>query len=103
MPDFLGGDSTGIGRDGNPVQAKYAAMQTFGIKARPIDLETSEQIDNNMRNKMIRDIDAEIRKLQRLNANGAIADRVLESEWEKALVKKERLREGLTVDGDVKP
>lgn len=52
---------------------------------------------------MIRDIDAEIRKLQRLNAKGAIADRVLESEWEKALVKKERLREGLTVDGDEKP
>jgi hypoxanthine-guanine phosphoribosyltransferase len=100
VPDFLGGDSTGIGKDGNPVQAKYAAMQTFGIKARPIDLETSEQIDNNMRNKMIRDIDAEIRKLQRLNAKGAIADRVLESEWEKALVKKERLREGLTVDGE---
>lgn len=103
VPDFLGGDATGIGRDGNPVQAKYAAMQTFGIKARPIDLETSEQIDNNLRNKMIRDIDAEIKKLQRLNAKGAIADRVLESEWEKAQVKKERLREGLTVDGDEKP
>lgn len=103
VPDFLGGDATGIGRDGNPVQAKYAAMQTFGIKARPIDLETSEQIDNNLRNKMIRDIDAEVRKLQRLNAKGAIADRVLESEFEKAQVKKERLREGLTVDGDEKP
>lgn len=31
VPDILGGDATGIGKDGLPVQPKYAVIQTFGI------------------------------------------------------------------------
>lgn len=102
LPDFLGGDATGIGRDGNPVQPKYAAMNTFGIKARPIDLDASESIDRTMKEKMIRDIDAEIRKLVRYANKGAIPERTLETARELARIKKDRLREGLTVDGDEK-
>jgi len=100
VPDVIGGDSTGVGRDGLPVQPKYAALQTVGIKLRPIDLDVSEQIEANQRRKMIRDIDAEIRGLKRLSGKGAINDAALEKEMEKAQEKKQRLREGLTVDGD---
>ena len=31
VQDILGGDATGIGKDGLPVQPKYAVIQTFGI------------------------------------------------------------------------
>jgi len=102
VPDVLGGDATGIGKDGNPVQPKYAAMQTFGIKVRPVDLETAEAIEGSMKRKMIRDIDGEIKKLQRLASKGAISDRTLEKERDKAIQKKENLRNGLTVDGSEK-
>jgi len=100
VPDFLGGDATGIGRDGLPVQPGYAVMHTFGIKARLYDFDTAAQIDQSMKNKMIRDIDTELRKLQRLNNKGALNDRGMEKARELAQTKKERLREGLTVDGD---
>lgn len=102
VPDALGGDATGIGRDGNPVQPKYAAMQTFGIKVRPIDIDMAEKIDMSQRKKMISDIDAEMRKLKRLNRMGAVSDRALDRAWERADEKKDRLREGLTVDGDAR-
>jgi hypothetical protein len=93
---------TGMGRDGLPVQPKLAAMQTFGIKVRPIDLETSEAIDNSLKQKLIRDIDTEMRRLRRLSGKGAISDQVYEREFDKAQEKKDRLRSGLTVDGDEK-
>lgn len=102
VPDILGGDATGIGKDGNPVQPKLAAMQTFGVKVRPVDLETAEAIEGSMKRKMIRDIDGEIRKLQRYASKGAISDRTMEKERDKAIQKKENLRNGLTVDGDAK-
>ena len=101
-PYVPGGESTGIGRDGNPVQSGYAAMQTFGIKVRPIALETSEAIGTSMKNKMVRDIDTEIRKLHRLNIKGAISDKVYDKEKARADEKKDRLNSGLTVDGDKK-
>lgn len=102
MPDALGGDATGIGRDGLPVQPKFAAMQTFGIKVRPIDIDRSEAIGDSLRNKMIRDIDAEMRSLKRLHGLGAIGDRAFDNADEAAQVKKDRLKDGLTVDGDEK-
>lgn len=93
-------DITGVGKDGVPVQPKYAAMQTFGLKVRPIDLEASEQIEDSMRKKMIRDIDAEIRRLRMLNKKGAVSDRQLDDEMGRAIDKKDRLREGLNVNGE---
>jgi hypothetical protein len=93
-------DFTGIGKDGLPVQPKYAAMQNFGIKARPIDLDTAAQIDAGQRKKMIGEIDAEVRKLRRLQAKGAISTNQAEVKMEEARLKKERLRQGLTVDGN---
>jgi hypothetical protein len=93
---------TGIGRDGLPVQPKYAAMQTFGIKVRPFDLERSAEIGESLKAKMIREIDAEMRSLRRLNGMGAVSDSVYEKAADKADEKKDRIREGLTVDGEPK-
>lgn len=103
LPDAISEQYTGVGNDGLPVQPKYAAAQTFGIKVRPIDLDTAERIENSLKQKMIRDIDAEMRSMRRLNAKGAVSDSVLEKAREKANEKKDRLRQGLTVDGDEKP
>jgi hypothetical protein len=103
VPDILGGDATGIGRDGLPVQPGLAAMQTFGIKVRPIDIDRSEVIQTNQRQKMIRDIDAELRTLRRLNQAGSVSDRAYDKALERANEKKDRLREGKTVDGEDRP
>lgn len=68
-------DYTGYGKDGLPVQGKYAVPQTFGIKARPIDLEKSAEIAQGQDNKEIRSIVAEIRQAARLLDQKAISQR----------------------------
>lgn len=68
-------DYTGYGKDGLPVQGKYAVPQTFGIKARPIDLERSAEISKGQDNKEIRSIMAEIRQAARLLDQKAISQR----------------------------
>ena len=93
---------TGIGADGLPIQPKYAAMQTVGVKARPIDLDTSEQIQASQTKAMIRDLDTQIRKLKRLEGKGAISPETAEKEREKLKQKKQFLKEGLTVEGEEK-
>lgn len=95
-------DYTGVNRDGTPVQPKYAAMQTVGIKARPIDLELSEKIDKSQTNALIRDIESQIRSMRRLSNKGAISEATMERETEKLREKRQRLKEGLTVDGKEK-
>jgi len=93
---------TGIGADGLPIQPKYAAMQTVGIKARPIDLDTSEKIQESQTKAMIRDLDTQMRKLKRLEGKGAITPETSEREREKLRQKKQFLKEGLTVEGEEK-
>ncbi len=102
LPDVIADRYTGVGRDGLPVQPGLAAAQTFGIKIRPIDIDKAEQMEGGQRAKMIRDIDTEIRQLQRLNKLGALSDRALDKERDRAIEKKDRLREGLTVDGEAR-
>lgn len=102
LPEDLAEKYTGVGRDGLPVQPKLAAAQTFGMKVRPIDLEKSADISEGQTKKMISQIDAEMRSLRRLNDVGAISDRVYEKAQDLADTKKDRLRDGLTVDGDKK-
>jgi hypothetical protein len=102
LPEFIREDYTGVARDGLPVQPKYAAAQTVGIKIRPIDLEKSADMDENKRNKLVRDIDTEMRTLQRLNRTGAMSDTVYEKERSKAREKRDRVKDGKTVDGEAK-
>ena len=93
---------TGIGSDGLPIQPAYAAMQTVGIKARPIDLDTSEKIQQSQTKAMMRDLETSIKKLNRLENKGAITPEGAEKEREKLRQKKQFLREGLTVEGEEK-
>ncbi|MGV8823038.1 MuF-C-terminal domain-containing protein [Methylibium petroleiphilum] len=102
LPDAISEKYTGIGKDRLPVQPGLAALQTFGIKLRPLDLQKSAEIEGSMRTKMIRDIASEMRSLARLNGDGALSDAVFEREMEKARVKIDRLTEGLTVDGEAR-
>lgn len=90
---------TGIGKDGLPVQPKYAAMQTMGIKVRPYDLEVSEAIEKSKQDQLIREIELEISRLNRLERKGAISEEAGEIERTKLKEKKQLLREGLTVEG----
>jgi len=91
---------TGTGKDGLPVQPGYAAMQTVGVKARQIDLELSEQINKAQQQKLIRDLEAEMRQIDRLAAKGAISEKTADAQRELQQIKKQRLREGLTVEGE---
>lgn len=95
-------DYTGVGKDGLPVIPKYAAMQTFGIKVRPYDLETSQKINEAQQNKLIKELASEIRRIDRLEEKGAISERAAGIEREKLERKKELVEAGLTVEGKEK-
>lgn len=93
---------TGVNKQGQPVRPGYAAMQTIGIKASPIDLEMSAQIQEAEKRKLIREIEAEIKSLNRLESRGAISSDAAEAARERQREKRQRLREGLTVEGKEK-
>ena len=93
---------TGIGKDGVPITPGYAALQTVGIKARPIDLDTSEKIQKSQTKGLIRELDIQIKKLQRLENKGAISSDTAEAEKEKLREKKRNLKQGLTLEGEEK-
>jgi hypothetical protein len=90
---------TGVDKQGQPVSLVYSAMQTVGIKARPIDLELSEKIRQSQENKLIRDIEASMRSIRRLEQKGAISSENAERQIELQQEKRDRLRAGLTVEG----
>ena len=91
---------TGTGKDGLPVQPGFAAMQTLGVKARPIDLDLSEQINKSQQLKLIRDMEAEMRQLDRLERKGAIGEEAAEKQRERQREKIENVKAGLTVEGE---
>ena len=95
-------DYTGIGRDGLPVQPKYAAMQTFGIKARPLDLDASEQIEAGKTKALIQDLSREINRTVRLMNAGAMSESQGGKLIDRNREKQDRLRQGLTIEGDEK-
>ena len=91
---------TGVGKDGLPVQPSLAAAQTVGIKIRPVDLDLSEKINKAERQKLIQGLDSEIKRLNRLENKGAITPENAAIERERQKLKKERLKEGLDVEGN---
>jgi hypothetical protein len=91
VPGF--GEFTGVDRSGLPVQPKYAAMQTIGIKARPVDLELEEQRRRAQEAALINSIAAEVRSMARLNQRGAVSDEMMDRTRERAREKIERIRE----------
>ena len=93
---------TGIGKDGLPITPGYAALQTVGIKARPIDLDTSDKIQQAQTKALIRELETQIKQSQRLENKGAITPSAGEAAREKLREKKANLRQGLTVEGEEK-
>lgn len=93
---------TGIGKDGLPITPGYAALQTVGVKARPIDLDTSEKIQASQTKALIRELEMQIKQSQRLENKGAITPESGEVAREKLREKKLNLRQGLTVSGGEK-
>ena len=67
-----------------------------------MNLDTSAAIDKNMQNKLAREIDTELKALKRLESKGAVSERAVNKARELADIKKDRLKDGLTVDGDEK-
>ena len=101
--DWWPADYTGIGRDGLPSQPKYLGMNTFGIKARPYDLDRSEEIMKSRKESLIRELQTEIRRTQRLmnlGERGAMSEAQGEAHIELQRTKIQRLRDGFDVDGD---
>lgn len=90
---------TGTGKDGLPVQPGLAAAQTVGIKMRPVDLELSAQISQSQQKKLIRDMEAEMRQLDRLESKGAIGEKAADKQRERQQQKIQNVKEGLTVEG----
>lgn len=86
------GEFTGVDKSGMPVQPKYAAMQTFGIKVRPTDIELEQSRQNARDAAMVRSIAAEVRSMARLYQRGAVSEDMMERTREKAREKIERLR-----------
>jgi hypothetical protein len=91
---------TGVDKMGQPVQPKYAAMQTFGLKVRPTDLEVSEQIEESQRKQLIRELDKQIRQIKRLENKGYYSEEKAEAITDPIREKRQRLKEGLTITGE---
>jgi diguanylate cyclase (GGDEF)-like protein len=85
-------DFTGIGKDGLPVQPKYAAIQTLGVKIRPTDLELSQDIKKGQDKSQVTSIKAEVRQAARLKQKGAISQKEFDKIRSDALAKINRIR-----------
>lgn len=99
---WIGKDYTGFGKDGLPTQPKYAIPQTIGVKLRPVDLDMGEQFDRMDRDKMIQGLEAEIKRIRRLNTKMAISDQQAETEIDRQRLKIDRIRDGKDVNGNDK-
>lgn len=87
------GEFTGVDKSGLPVQPKYAAMQTLGIKARPVDLELEASRRKAQESALVNSIAAEVRSMGRLYQRGAVSDDMMERTRESAREKIDRVRE----------
>jgi len=95
-------DYTGIGKDGVPIMPGYAAMQTVGIKARPIDLAASEKFAKAEQKRMVTEVNIKMSSLRKQRNKGSISDETAEAELEKLREKKRNLKQGLTLEGEEK-
>lgn len=93
-------DYTGVQRDGQVAQLKYALMQTVGIKARPVDLEKSEAMVEVHKRSVIRELEKEMRSFRRQRSDGRMSDEQADREIERAREKRNRIREGLDINGN---
>jgi len=90
---------TGMDKMGQPVQAKYAAMQTVGVKVRPVDLDVAEQIARSDLDKQISELNKQINAVKRAEARGFYTAKRAEELTDRLQEKKQNLKEGLTASG----
>jgi hypothetical protein len=90
---------TGVGRDLIPITPGYAALQTFGIKVKPYDLEVGERIQENDQNKLIRQLAIEISSINKKERAGSMPPEAAEIERSIRQRKLDLLRDGLNVEG----
>jgi hypothetical protein len=95
-------DYTGVGKDKLPVQPKYSMLQTMGIKIRPYNLEMGEVFDKNKKRALIKDLDFEIKKINRQEAENIKSPEAAEIERQKLKEKKSNIKQGLTLSGEEK-
>ena len=93
---------TGVGKDGLPVQPKYAMLQTMGIKVRPYDLELSRNIEESNRRQAVREIDLQITRINRQESKNVISSEAAQIERDKLLKKRGFISQGLTPEGKEK-
>lgn len=84
---------TGTGKDGLPVQAKYAIPQTLGVKIKPVDLERNQEFKRLDDYGDVRSIVNEVRSAARLREKGAISQRAYEAIQDDAEQKIGRIRQ----------
>ncbi len=84
-------DYTGYGKDGLPVQAKYALPNVLGIKAKPTDLEYSASMAQGQDLKEANSIKSELRQAARLLDKKAITER----EYERLVAEAEKKLEAI--------
>lgn len=92
-------DHTGVGRDKLPVQPLYTIENTFGIKARPYDLEQSRQIGESQKRELIRSLEYEIKRTQRYVNAGVMSFSQASKQIETDKAKIQNLKQGLTLEG----
>jgi hypothetical protein len=95
-------DYTGTGKDKLPVQLKYSALQTVGIKVRPYDLEMGEVFDKNKKRALIRDLNFEIKKIDRQESGNIKSPEAAEIERQKLREKRSNIKQGLILSGEEK-
>ena len=95
-------DHTGVGRDKLPVQPLYTIENTFGIKARPYDLEQSRQIGESQKRELIRSLEYEIKRTQRYVNAGVMSFSQASKQIETEKAKIQNLKQGLTLEGNEK-
>ena len=95
-------DHTGVGRDKLPVQPLYTIENTFGIKARPYDLEQSRQIGESQKRELIRSLEYEIKRTQRYVNAGVMSFSQASKQIETDKAKIQNLKQGLTLEGNEK-
>jgi len=87
-------DYTGISDNGEPAQAKYAIGQTLGVKARPVDLALSRQMQQSDKKRKQLDIRAEASRNLRLYRRGALTDREFDQQQAENQEKLRQLSHG---------
>ena len=92
-------DATGIDKTGAVVTPGRVAARLVGIKIQPVDIDMATIIEDSQKKKLLMQISAEIRRIERLTQAGAVSDKNADTEIDAQRAKQRSLKQGLTVEG----